>query len=119
MLQNKENVTNNVANEELQQLYNAGELPDGYYYFKDRYGKIHITSEYGLYCQDYKIQVLAPIPTYEEYQALKEKLDIAVKALLIITNTNKEYYSRSTYKWLLDKTNDIAQEALTKIKGDK
>lgn len=55
----------------------------------------------------------------ERNEILWKKLDIAQKALLIISNTNKEYYSRSTYKWLLDKTNDIAKETLEDIKRYK
>lgn len=80
----------------------------------------------------YKIEVLAPVPSYEEWQSydkcadmlidvnkkwhktivenkkLKKKLEIATKALNDILNDGDDYWDK-----------DKAQEALTKMKGVK
>lgn len=95
---------------ELTEKWKNGEIDDGLYYFKLPSEKIVITSKWGIIESVWKdrndeIECLAPVPSYEEYQALlsdqlaknegveinaeleaenkklKEQFDIAVKAL--------------------------------------
>ena len=61
----------------LTEQWKKGELPEGYYYFKMPDGAIEIASEYRLIRYNLtkdaeKIEVLAPVPSYEEWQELKE-----------------------------------------------
>lgn len=80
MLQKSENVTNNVANENSQDLteqYKHGNLPDDrlyYYRFKGE-PEVQITTQYGLYCEEAdnkkEIEVIDFVPSYEEYEQLE------------------------------------------------
>ena len=89
MLQKNENVAKNVANENSQDLteqWKKGELPEGHYYIKTR-SEINI-DEYIQWYKDHGIpseksfayfnvqQVLAEVPSYEEWQDLKSKLQL-------------------------------------------
>lgn len=92
MLQKTENVAKNVANENSQDLteqMHKCELPEGWYWVKDDEGQIKL-AEYSAYCIDRETneteydwscldeieQVLAPVPSYEEWQDLKSKLQL-------------------------------------------
>lgn len=57
----------------LTEQWKKGELPEGFYYFKMPDGVIEIASEYrsilyNLTKDADKIEVLAPVPSYEEWQ---------------------------------------------------
>ena len=59
----------------LTEQWEKGELPDGFYYFKMPDGAIEIASEYRLIRYSLtkdadKIEVLAPVPSYEEWQRI-------------------------------------------------
>ena len=63
----------------LTEQWKKGELPDGFYYFKMPDGAIEIASEYRLIRYNLtkdssKIEVLAPVPSYEEWQELQKNL---------------------------------------------
>lgn len=86
MLQKTENVAKNVANENSQDLteqWKKGELPEGHYYIKT-HNETNI-DEYIQWYKDHGIpseksfayfnvqQVLAPVPSYEEWKAKLEE----------------------------------------------
>jgi siderophore synthetase component len=57
----------------LTEQWKKGELPDGFYYFKMPDGAIEIASEYRLIRYNLtkdadKIEILAPVPSYEEWE---------------------------------------------------
>ena len=84
-LQKTENVAKNVANENSQDLTEQGkkgELPEGWYYVKDEDGRIIISEYYAesidretnetecvWSCLGEPEQVLAEVPTFEEWKA--------------------------------------------------
>ena len=56
----------------LTEKWKKGELPDGFYYFRLPDGNVEIASEYKLIRYNLikdadKIEILAPVPTYQEY----------------------------------------------------
>ena len=70
----------------LTELWKDGQLEDGFYYFRLPDGSIDIASEYQLIryrlTKDAdKIEVLAPVPSYEEWQKMKEQRDACAWAL--------------------------------------
>jgi hypothetical protein len=88
MLQKSENVAKNVANKNSQDLteqWKKGELPEGRYWVKIKTWCEYITMLY--YTSDIFldgdvpvdndkiIEVLAPVPSYEEWKALNQNLD--------------------------------------------
>jgi hypothetical protein len=63
----------------LTEQWKKGELPDGFYYFKMLDGTIEIASEYRLIRYNLtkdadKIEVLAPVPSYDHFVELTEKV---------------------------------------------
>lgn len=108
------------------------ELPEGLYYFKTRYNNIFIgyprernmfrAIDDGLFDESDKIEVLAPVPSYDEFvqqrdfvkdhlkvlienMNLKRKLEIATKAL--------QYYADGTLG------SSVARQALKEMEGVK
>ena len=64
---------------DLTEQWKKGELPDGFYYFKMPDGAIEIASEYRLIRYNLtkdadKIEVLAPVPSYDHFVELTEKV---------------------------------------------
>ncbi len=65
--------------EELTKEWKAGKLDVGFYYVKGKDGLFGIMSDYALYRvnlshPDNEITLLAPVPTYDEYRAMEEKI---------------------------------------------
>lgn len=87
MLQKTENVANNIANKNSQDLtsqWRKGKLPEGEYYVKTFLNK-KTTERYftrgGFEHQDVK-EVLAPVPTFKEWKTLKASYEISNDANL-------------------------------------
>ena len=110
MLQKSENVAKNVANKNSQDLteqWKKGELPEGHYYIKTR--SETIIDEYIQWYKDHGIpseksfayfnvqQVLAPVPSYEEWK----------KAYECVVSENEEI---TTLKELLKKANKFLKD---------
>ena len=88
MLQKSENVAKNVANKNSQDLtsqWKKGELPEGDYFisYEDEiYPDYYDRAEGFLKTYDYGVRrVLAPVPSYEEWQAKLEE-NAQIKELL-------------------------------------
>lgn len=104
MLQKSENVAKNVANKKSQDLtekWRKGELPDGWYWVKKKTCEEYIDKVYFWYDtfidgdvpldNDKVIEVLAKVPSYEEYERIlvendnlkqtRDALDCAVTQL--------------------------------------
>lgn len=76
---------------ELTDKWKNGELPSGYYYLKD--GKetyIHECFNSIHKIVPNRFMFLAPVPSYEELQKLKEQLQEAINALKDINEHTKE-----------------------------
>lgn len=87
MLQKTENVAKNVANENSQDLteqWKKGELSEGHYYVKDGENMIAEYLDGYFYNNGNPMtsftggvdEVLAPVPSYDEWQDLKSKLQL-------------------------------------------
>ena len=71
---------------DLTELWDKGKLPEGDYYIKRRNGYLPYDNidSHGIWrntIDEDIIEVLAPVPSYEEYQTLKELLKRARKYL--------------------------------------
>ena len=71
---------------QLTEQWRNGTLPDGYYYVKFPEDGVEIVNTYMLkqlcLVRDAdKSEVLDPVPIYDEYKRLQERLEIATKAL--------------------------------------
>lgn len=95
----------------LTKQYHKGTLPCGFYYFKNSVEETY-TVEYGNHgikgCKD--VEVLSEVPSFEEYEKLKKKLDIAVKGLKTISSQcyGKDMYdcAKGTLKLLEELENE-------------
>lgn len=75
----------------LNEQWREGTLPAGFYYLEMNDGlviidhTIYVVGEkiyrWELSSVDYVKEVLAPVPSYDEYQKLQKRLEIATKAL--------------------------------------
>ena len=103
MLQKTENVANNVANKNSQDLteqWKKGELPEGHYYIKT--GSETNIDEYIQWYKDHGIpseksfayfnvqQVLAPVPSYTELQSMNEAVNQAMAANIKLVEQNAQ-----------------------------
>ena len=71
---------------DLTEQWKKGELPSGWYYVKGSDGLFGMMSDYALYRvnlehPDNTISLLAPVPSYEEWQKMKEQRDACAWAL--------------------------------------
>lgn len=71
----------------LTEQWREGTLPDGYYYVVSKWsGKIEINDYYEGCWQDLKEEyikeVLAPVPSYDEYKRLQEQLNEANEVIM-------------------------------------
>lgn len=64
--------------EELTEDWEAGKLPAGWYYLKLENGEIELQNNciggFLMSCNNRVIQILAPVPTYDEYKAMQAEL---------------------------------------------
>lgn len=95
-LQKMENVANNVANENSQDLteqWKKGKLPEGkYYYISTIYYPEIIQNYVGRFYdwEDDEIeQILAPVPSYDELQNMNEAVNQAIAANIKLVDDNK------------------------------
>lgn len=120
----------------LTELWKDGQLEDGFYYFRLPDGSIDIASEYRLIryrlTKDAdKIEVLAPVPSYEEWQELIDKknwCNARAKNLLEKNQQLKELLGECKY-FLAEYDNDFSWddcvkgyhlgETINKIIGEK
>ena len=84
------NVANNVAqrnSQDLTEQWKKGELEEGWYYIRNKAHSIKFNQiafymvygevSYWTNCKDEDVEeVLAPIPSYEEWQKMKEQRDV-------------------------------------------
>lgn len=80
---------------DLTEKWKNGELPDGFYYFKLPDGSTDIASEYKMIryrlTKDAdKVEVLAPVPTYEEWKNVTTCFDYEHKAYLSMVEENQQ-----------------------------
>lgn len=86
--------------EELTEDWKAGKLPAGCYYLKLENGEIELQNNciggFLMSCNNRVIQILAPVPTYDEYKAMQEQL-------------NKEgvWYTKISYKKIKKENNQL------------
>lgn len=106
----------------LTEQWKSVELPSGLYYFRKTDGLIYIEfhDDYRGFCtpEEYIKEVLAPVPRYNEYKRLQERLEIATKAL-------KRYEDRQNWDirgvafMKYNKGFTIARKALKEMEGVK
>ena len=69
--------------EELTEDWEAGKLPAGWYYLKLENGEIELQNNciggFLMSCNNRVIQILAPVPTYDEYKAMQDQIADASK----------------------------------------
>ena len=69
--------------EELTDDWEAGKLPAGWYYLKLENGEIELQNNciggFLMSCNNRVIQILAPVPTYDEYKAMQDQIADASK----------------------------------------
>lgn len=122
--QNTENEQQNNLCTTLTEQWKKGELEDGFYYFRMPDGTTDIASEYKLIryilVRDAdKIEVLAPVPSYEEWKAayecqlMESELVLTLKELLLECKANLIHKKQLLEK--LDKLEKPTKELLTKI----
>ena len=98
MLEFYGDVANNVAQGKVQDLteqWKKGKLSLGTYYAKMPYGNIEVHSDYSLYRYRLTkdgdgIEVLAPVPSYDEWQKLKEEYVDKYDKYLRLSTTNHQ-----------------------------
>lgn len=124
------------------------ELPEGLYYFKTRYNNIFIgyprernmfrAIDDGLFDESDKIEVLAPVPSYNEYCLLTKKAERAdyldeklkyytpeecliikqlEKKLAIATKALKKYADYGNWWGCLDEDDNIVEEGMFRERG--
>ena len=106
----------------LTEQWRKGELKEGFYYINDSNKDVSID----YYLCDYWerhfdseiLEVLAPVPSGEEWQQLKEQLSIAIEALECYKQENWTYADEYNYYRLDEYTGGWchAEKALEKIK---
>lgn len=88
------------TSEQLTEQFNHGLLPDGWYYYKASDGRSNIATEYGLFCIEadnkVKVEVLAKVPTFDEWQELKEFADYSIH--------NRDELTRQINFWMQENT---------------
>lgn len=69
--------------EELTEDWEAGKLPAGWYYLKLENGEIELQNNciggFLMSCNNRVIQILSPVPTYDEYKAMQDQIADASK----------------------------------------
>lgn len=99
MLQKSENVANNVANKNSQDLtdkWKKGKIPEAWYYVKDIHNKESLDRYFKEtdnfeYLEDWEVdEVLAPVPSYEEMQSMNEAVNQAMAANIKLVEENKQ-----------------------------
>lgn len=107
----------------LTEQLKKGELPDGFYYFRLSDGEAEIASEYKLFRYNLtkdadKIEILAPVPTYQEY--LESEAHCAVYSEVnkqlrqLLKECRDDHVSTNLYDDLL-LNQDMAQDLVTRI----
>ncbi len=95
--------------EELTEEWKAGKLAAGYYYIKFKNGEIETQDNLiGGFLMNMKnpiIQVIAPVPTYDEYKAMQAELDEFKRTFTSYVGKPIDY--------------DIACETVNKLLDDK
>lgn len=79
----------------LTEQYHKGTLPSGFYYFKNSIGETYAVeySNLGIKgCKD--VEVLSEVPSFEEYEKLKKKLELSTRGLLFISS---QCYGKDMY----------------------
>lgn len=86
--------------EELTEDWEAGKLPAGWYYLKLENGEIELQNNciggFLMSCNNRVIQILAPVPTYDEYKAMQEQL-----------NKEGTWYTEISYKKIKKENNQL------------
>lgn len=86
--------------EELTKEWKAGKLPAGWYYLKLENGEIELQNNciggFLMSCNNRVIQILAPVPTYDEYKAMQEQL-----------NKEGTWYTEISYKKIKKENNQL------------
>ena len=107
--QNTENEQQNNLCTTLTEQWKKGELEDGFYYFRMPDGTTDIASEYKLIryilVRDAdKIEVLAPVPSYEEWKAAYECQLMESELVLTLKELLKECrpYVRQTTTYTIE-----------------
>lgn len=80
---------------DLTEQWKKGELPSGWYYVKGSDGLFGMMSDYALYRvnlehPDNTISLLAPVPSYEEWQELHKRLKDTQNLELEVRRENKQ-----------------------------
>lgn len=79
--------------EELTEDWEAGKLPAGWYYLKLENGEIELQNNciggFLMSCNNRVIQILAPVPTYDEYKAMQDQIADASKKVEQLKSNNK------------------------------
>jgi hypothetical protein len=111
----------------LTEKWKDGELPEGFYYVllrdsNDIYIRYLDQTKYSVYFECFK-EVLAPVPSYYEYEELVSKTEELQKKLGIATKALEYYADENNYcQWALDEDGDLpeeAREALKEMEGVK
>lgn len=79
--------------EELTEDWEAGKLPAGWYYLKLENGEIELQNNciggFLMSCNNRVIQILSPVPTYDEYKAMQDQIADASKKVEQLKSNNK------------------------------
>lgn len=80
--------------EELTEDWEAGKLPAGWYYLKLENGEIELQNNciggFLMSCNNRVIQILAPVPTYDEYKAMQDQIADAERQIEKLKEENVE-----------------------------
>ena len=80
--------------EELTEDWEAGKLPAGWYYLKLEHGEIELQNNciggFLMSCNNRVIQILAPVPTYDEYKAMQDQIADAERQIEKLKEENVE-----------------------------
>lgn len=80
--------------EELTKDWKEGKLPAGWYYLKLENGEIELQNNciggFLMSCNNRVIQILAPVPTYDEYKAMQDQIADAERQIEKLKEENVE-----------------------------
>ena len=112
--------------EELTEDWEAGKLPAGWYYLKLENGEIELQNNciggFLMSCNNRVIQILSPVPTYDEYKAMQDHILYLEKCISIYEHKEQQHTNDSIeYNKVVEENNNLRallKECAEYIEGD-